>query len=76
MTNKTQTNIIDIEMASKFAKISSAINKNREVYIPPTLYVYGKIIPTNWWARHFDFEPTTRLNYWKLKEGTSNKGQN
>jgi len=59
-------NMVDIEMATKFSRILNMVDENGEVYIPPTLYVGCRIVPTQWWAIHFGFQHTKRLNYWKL----------
>ncbi len=59
-------NMIDIAMASKFAKIANQVDANNIVYIPPSLHVCGKIVITTWWAKHFGFTHTDRLNYWQL----------
>lgn len=61
-------NMVDIEMASKFAQITAKAktDKNNTTYIPPSLYVCGKIVITTWWAKHFGFTHTNRLNYWQL----------
>ena len=58
-------NMVDIEMASRFAKIADAVDENGIVYIPPSLHVCGKIVVTTWRAKHFGFKHTGRLNYWK-----------
>ncbi len=59
-------NMVDFEMASKFAQITANVDENNITYIPPSLYVCGKIVITTWWAHHFGFTHTGRLNYWKL----------
>ena len=61
-------NMVDFEMASKFARIAEAVDDEGIVYIPPCFHTCGKVIHTSWWARHFGFQHTDQLNYWKLEQ--------
>jgi len=59
-------NMVDFEMASKFARITEMVDDNGIVYIAPCFHMCGKVVHTRWWAMHFGFQHTDRLNYWKL----------
>lgn len=64
-------NMVDYDMAERFSRIQCEIGD--VVYIPPQFRVSGRLVLTLWWCKHFGFEHTDKLNYWKYtgktKEG-------